>query len=247
MGTKRRPSGQKRAAKVAARKRKLADRAPGPAARGIETHPGPDTYDDGTAGLEEMRLTLAQVRADRELGSAAEGSDEWAAAVERHLEEIEAADLDESDCMYGIVAGRLFRTVGDTLAAASPAPAREEIRIFEASDGDVAVSGQAPPAQAMAFAVLLGWLSNRGPRPIPTTARERVPQWVRQTLGEGPADAVDRVVGILGTDDERQAALAKPADELGGDFLPALVWMAAGLVAVYGGGDAASWLGPPEQ
>jgi hypothetical protein len=247
VGTKRRPSGQKRAAKVAARKRKLVDRVPEPAARGIDTYPGPDTYDDGTAGLEEMRLTLAQVRADRELGPAAQGSEEWASAVERHLEEIENADLDESDCMYGIVEGRLFRTVGDTLAAASPTPAREEIRIFEASDGDVAVSDQAPPAQAMAFAVLLGWLSNRGPRPIPTTARERVPQWVRQTLGGGPADAVDRVVGILGTDDERQAALAEPADELGGDFLPAMVWMAAGLVAVYGGGDGASWLGPPER
>jgi hypothetical protein len=247
VGTKRRPSGEKRAAKVAARRRKQVDRAPAPAPRGIETHPGPDTYDDGIAGLDEMRLTLAQVRADRELGAGTEGSQGWVIAVDRHLEEIENADLDESDCMYGIVEGRLFRTVADTLDSGSPTPAREEIRIFEASDGDVVDPGQTPPGQAMAFAVLIGWLTNRGPRPIPTTARERVPQWVRQTLGAGPADAVDRVVGILGSDEDRQAALAEPADELGSEFLPAMVWMAAALVAVYGAGDTGSWLGPPQQ
>lgn len=234
---------------MAARKRKAGERAPVPAIRGIDTYPGPDTYpdayagpgEDDMAGLDEMRLTLAQVRADQQLGVEAEGSDAWEEAVDRHLAEIEAAGLDQAACMAGIIEGRLMRAVEDTLRTDSPTPAREEIRIFETSDGDLVDPGETPPAQAMAFATLLGWLANRGPRPVPSTATQRVPAWVRQALGDGPADAVDRVVGILGGDEERSAALAGPADALGAEFLPALVWMAAGLVAVYGGGDA-RWL-----
>jgi hypothetical protein len=55
------------------------------------------------------------------------------------------------------------------------------------------------------------------------------------------------VIGILGSDAERAEAIGPVAEELGDDYLAALLWVAAGLVALYGEGDVAFLPGPDAQ
>ncbi|GAA4704801.1 hypothetical protein GCM10023215_50740 [Pseudonocardia yuanmonensis] len=249
MGKKQQSRGQKRAAKVAAR-RKKAGRGHEPL-RPITTLPGLDEYgagpDDLGQGLaeeleavEEMRYAVAEIRTVRAVGPY-DGNPEWLEVLEGNVDAL--AEAGEDELVLEIIDDRVRRAVADTLASSSPEPAREEVRCLVASDGEVAPPERdaddpgGSPAQALAFAVLLGWLANRGPRPIPAAARTRVPEWVRSTLGEEPAAAVDRVIGILGSDADRAEAIGPVAEELGDDYLAALVWISAGLVALYGEGS----------
>ncbi|MFR9804592.1 hypothetical protein ACL02T_20240 [Pseudonocardia sp. RS010] len=256
MGKKQQSRGQKRAAKVAARRKKVT--RPQERPRPVVTLPGLDEYgpadasapDPGgeLAAVEEMRHAVAEIRTVRAVGPY-DGNPEWLEVLEGNVDALAGAD--EHDLVVEIIDDRVRRAVADTLASSSPEPAREEVRCLVASDGEIAPPGPSPddptaaPAQALAFAVLLGWLANRGPRPIPAAARARVPEWVRSTLGEEPAAAVDRVIGILGSEEERSGAIGPVAEELGDDYLAALMWIAAGLVALYGDGSVDDHLPTP--
>ncbi|MCE0766296.1 hypothetical protein LWC35_25835 [Pseudonocardia kujensis] len=254
MGKKQQSRGQKRAAKVAARRRKVR-REPAPL-RPVVTLPGLDQYGlDGDPAeveelqaVDEMRYAVAEIRTVRAVGPY-DGNPEWLEVMEANVGALAGAE--EDDQVVEIIDDRVRRAVGDTLASSSPEPAREEVRCLVASDGETAPPDLAPgdpagaPAQALAFAVLLGWLANSGPRPIPASARTRVPEWVRSTLGDGPAVAVDRVIGILGSDEDRAEAIGPVAEELGDDYLAALMWISAALVALYGEGAVDEYLPPP--
>jgi hypothetical protein len=262
VGKKQQARGQKRAAKVAARRKKV--RRTQEPLRPVVTLPGLDEYgpDDSLEpglgqdlaeeleAVEEMRYAVAEIRTVRAVGPY-DGNPEWLEVLEANVDALAGAE--EDDLVVEIIDDRVRRAVADTLASSSPEPAREEVRCLVASDGEIAPPDLAPddpsgaPAQALAFAVLIGWLANRGPRPIPAAARTRVPEWVRSTLGAEPAAAVDRVIGILGSDAERAEAIGPVAEELGDDYLAALLWVAAGLVALYGEGDVAFLPGPDAQ
>ncbi|GAA2873778.1 hypothetical protein GCM10010472_33820 [Pseudonocardia halophobica] len=248
MGKKQQSRGQKRAAKVAARRKKAG--RPHEPLRPVTTLPGLDEYGpaDGLGQdlveelqpVDEMRYAVAEIRTVRAVGPY-DGNPEWLEVLEANVAAL--AEAGEDDLVVEIIDDRVRRAVADTLASSSPEPAREEVRCLVASDGETAPADLAPgepggaPAQALAFAVLLGWLANSGPRPIPAAARTRVPEWVRSTLGDGAAAAVDRVIGILGSDADRAEAIGPVAEELGDDYLAALMWIAAGLVALYGEGS----------
>lgn len=254
MGKKQQSRGQKRAAKVAARRKKVG--RPHEPLRPVTTLPGLDTWDDGLdpaqveelQPVDEMRYAVAEIRTARAVGPY-DGNPEWLEVLEASVAALAGAG--EDDLVVEIIDDRVRRAVADTLASSSPEPAREEVRCLVASDGETAPADLAPgepggaPAQALAFAVLLGWLANNGPRPIPATARTRVPEWVRSTLGDGPAAAVDRVIGILGSDADRAEAIGPVAEELGDDYLAALMWISAGLVALYGDGAVDDFLPLP--
>jgi hypothetical protein len=254
--------GQKRAAKVASRRRK---QQPGRTVhsaqpvRPVTTLPGPDDFAPGEiteiTALDEMRYTVAEIRTVRQIGPAptsrtGDVDPEWLEVLEGNLDGL--GGLDEHQLVVEIIDDRVRRAVADTLDSSSPGPAREEVRCLVASDGEMAPPDQpagdpgGAPAQALAFATLLGWLANRGTRVIPAAARTRVPQWAQDTLGADAARSVEAVIGVLGGDDERRAVLGAVADELGDEFLAALMWVAAGLVALYGDGDATTYLPLPE-
>jgi hypothetical protein len=249
--------GQKRAAKVAARKRKARPEGPVEPVRPITTLPGLDDWGiDGDPAqleeleaVEEMRYTVAEIRTLRQVGPH-DGNPEWLEVLERNLAVL--AEADETDLIVEIIDDRVRRAVVDTLGTSSPEPAREEVRCLVASDGETADPEADPagfggaPAQGMALAVLLGWLGNQGPRPIPTAARTRVPEWAGRTLGERPGEVVAQLIGIIGSEEERHAALGPAADVLEDDFLAGLMWIAAGLVGLFGEGDANAYLAFPE-
>jgi hypothetical protein len=250
VGKKQQSRGQRRAAKVAARRRKV--RGPREPLRPVVTLPGLDGYDPARVeelqAVDEMRYAVAEIRAVRAVGPY-DGNPEWLEVLEGNLDALAGAD--EQDLVVELIDDRVRRAVADTLDSSSPEPAREEVRCLVASDGEIAPPDLAPddpagtPAQALAFGVLVGWLANRGPRPIPTTARTRVPEWVRSTLGDEPGAAVDRVIGVLGSDEDRLEAIGPVAEELGDDYLAALMWISAGLVALYGDGSVDDYLPPP--
>ncbi|GAA4553585.1 hypothetical protein [Pseudonocardia xishanensis] len=250
MARKQQGRGQKRAAKVAARKRRTTVRAE---PRPVETLPGLDGYEPAELpeieAVEEMRYAVAEIRTVRALGPH-DGNPEWLEILERHVEAL--ADTGEDELVVEIIDDRVRKAVADTLAASSPEPAREEVRCLVASDGEMGDPDADPdgiggaPAQGMALMILLGWLANRGPRPIPSSARTRVPEWARTTLGDRPGEVVAQLIGITGGEEERNAALGESADDLEDDFLAGLMWIAAGLTALYGDGDPDGYLAFPE-
>lgn len=250
MGKKQQGRGQKRAAKVAARRRKVRQ---GTSDRPVVTVPGLDSYEPGEIPelepVDEMRYTVAEIRTVRRLGPH-DGDPGWLEALETTVDVL--ADADEQDLVVEILDDRVRSAVIDTLTAGSPEPARAEVRCLVESDGEMGDPDAVPgdiggaPAQGMALAILLGWLANRGPRPIPTAARDRVPEWAAATLGARPGAVVRQLVGIIGSEEERGEALGPSADELGEDFLAGLMWIAAGLVALYGEGDANAFLAFPD-
>lgn len=253
MGKKQQGRGQKRAAKVAARKRKTTVRAE---PRPIVTLPGLDGYEPAEIGeigeieaVEEMRYAVAEIRTLRQVGPH-DGNPEWLEVLEGNVDALAATGEDE--LVVEIIDDRVRKAVVDTLGTSSPEPAREEVRCLVASDGEMGDPDADPdgiggaPAQGMALMILLGWLANRGPRPIPTSARTRVPEWAARTLGDGPGAVVAQLIGITGGEEERNAALGETSDDLEDDFLAGLMWIAAGLVALYGDGDPNTYLAFPE-
>jgi hypothetical protein len=70
---------------------------------------------------------------------------------------------------------------------------------------------------------------------------DTVLDWITTHLGEPSAALARRAVGVLDAPDTPDLTVKQLADDLGRDFIPATLWLIAGLVAAYGAGDAA-WL-----
>ncbi|WP_214367672.1 hypothetical protein [Pseudonocardia sp. H11422] len=214
--------------------------------------------DDELGELVAIQMSLAETRAERELGyyigedniagfSAAQWT-AWTEAVDRHLAVLIAEGpegRDEAADFVELVEGRLVAAVRQTLAELSPDVARGELDLIAGAD-DGGPEEETPPGLTIAFAILLSWLGNQGPRPVPDGAGDHVLSWMRDVLGAGPAAAAATVIGVLGSIEQREAAVGPAADALAEDFLPALLWITAGLVAVYGRGDI-GWLPSVEE
>jgi len=222
---RKRPAGQRRADKVAARRRRGGG-VPKPVTglRPILTLPGLDGYgpDDlpeveRTDGVPELRLALAQARAEQELGyrippvadpAAYPESTlvEWTTTVGRHHTAILAADLDEHACVVDLVDHRLEAAIAATVATRSPQPARDEVAILVAADGGRAGRAPRPAAEGL------------GGRPAARGAGERALGWAGTHLG---ADAAGQA----------PAAIGAPAGQADADPVTALLWLAAGAPA----------------
>jgi hypothetical protein len=225
---RKRPPGQRRADKVAARRRRGGGVSrPAGGLRPILTLPGLDGYgpDDlpdveRTDGVPELRLALAQARAEQELGyrippvadPAAHPQEqlvEWTAAVNRHHTAILAADLDEHACVVDLVDHRLEAAIAATVATRSAEPAREEVAILVAVDG-----GRTGRAVGLAAEVLRERSADGGPAAGPTTS-DRALAWVAAQLG---ADAAAQA----------RAAVTVPTAHADAQTVTALIWLAAG-------------------
>ena len=151
------------------------------------------------------------------------------------MADIDDLDIDDLDIdgLLRLLAAELDTVVGDIIRHRSPDPAR----LFAARvrDTDLAVptgDGWALGASA-AFYVTVGRLTaDRFWTVGDRQAVDRAVSWIHRTLGTECAGSAERAGRLIVPDsDGPPAAVRAVADQLGQDFLPALVWLAAGLVA----------------
>jgi hypothetical protein len=133
----------------------------------------------------------------------------------------------------------LLDAVTETIRSGSPEPARQHIGVIAQVDLSLP-DREPPPGQTLALFTLIRWVSrptrDEAFRPDPDALLE----WIGEHVGRRYRARARYLIGVLEPGGV-QEAVSLYADALGPDFLPALVWIAAGLTAVYGDGDP-SWL-----
>jgi hypothetical protein len=172
----------------------------------------------------------------------------WQDAVERYQAE-DDDDLDDGqlDDLLDLLADELEAAVEHTLVERSTEPARAlaerimDTDLAMADDLDEEGDSEGAPGTPIAFAILAGWLSAARDDHADAQIADRVLAWVHSSLGPECARLATPAAGILGAAANGDLTVQQLADELQEDFLPALVWLTAGVVAEYGGGDVA-WL-----
>ncbi|WP_211261229.1 hypothetical protein [Pseudonocardia acaciae] len=200
---------------------------------------------DGT-GVDPAKLNAARdlgyivTEENQHLFSAAE-VEAWESAVERYWEE-NADDSGIGD-LVALLADELEAAVERTLVSTRPEPAREFAT--RVTNTDIAAAEEDEDAEALgtsiAFAIVAAWLTGaRDELSRPTLAADAV-GWVESHLGAEAADLARRGAGILGAPESGDLTAQELADETGDDFIPTMIWLAAGVAAVCGGGDA-GWL-----
>jgi hypothetical protein len=173
----------------------------------------------------------------------------WQDTVEFYQED-EEFDGDDSglDELLGLLTDELAGTVAATVEQCSAQPARRFAA--QVMDTDAAVDEEVgetdsvadgAPGLSLAFMVLAGWLSAAREELADPRMAEAVTAWIETRLGADCARAASRAAGILGSESAGDLTVQGLADELEADFLPALIWLTAGVVAEYGDGDV-GWL-----
>ncbi len=172
----------------------------------------------------------------------------WADAVEKYQEDedyIDDDDVDISD-MFELLAEQLEAVIQQTLLQRSPEPARllaaqvykADVEIVDADDHD---EDDGAPGVSIAFTILAAWISGAREEFDTSDLADTVLSWVTTHLGKPIAALAHRAAGILGARTAPDLTVNQLADELGPDFLPAMLWLVTGLAADHGDGDA-SWL-----
>lgn len=156
-----------------------------------------------------------------------------------------------TDVAAEMVEQQMREAVADTLRAPSPDPARALADRFLDLDDDLDTDPDRPgPMQTLALLTATSWLTTAqgkaaqeraGRDTTPDTVTwdvEAVLDWIGDHIGPRYRARTRYVRGFV---DGGVSEAVGYADALGDDFLPALIWLAAGIVARHGGGDAA-WL-----
>jgi hypothetical protein len=164
-----------------------------------------------------------------------------------HDDDHDPEDDPDVDDIIDLLAPRLEAVVEVTLKQQSPQPAR----LFAAAlaDADIAtadlenynVEKDGSFVVPIAFAVLVSWSIGARRELNITDLANAVLAWISTHLGESTAALARHAAGILDSADVSNLTVKQLADELGHDIVPAMIWLATGLVAEYGSGDTA-WL-----
>ncbi|MEV6775161.1 hypothetical protein [Streptomyces syringium] len=226
-------------------------------------------FDDmllGPAGrLAEAGEDPAYILACREVGYmvtdvnqhmfSAEEVDAYLESVARHQKH--AADEDEAD---EDAAACEHDAEGDDAGISPQADAADLLEplvgaLVERKDPDIALSVhvglerisdlEGPEAAgyfgATILAVVFGWLVGARDAGLAPREAERAMEWIRTDLGADAERAAQRLGGLIGHPEARDDTVDDVMDGLGDEFIPAAIWLVAGVVATAGGGDAA-WL-----
>lgn len=150
-------------------------------------------------------------------------------------------ELDEVEQVAGAVWELLASAVQATIEMRSHEPARECAREFLDIDASAAPDDSSGPAQVLATMTLIRRLTVVREETADRPQRvEEVLAWVADTLGRRYAARARYVAGAL----ESETGAAEVTDArraLQEEFLPALIWLLAGGVALYGEGRL-DWL-----
>jgi hypothetical protein len=165
-------------------------------------------------------------------------------AVQRHRGE-RSADNEDSELSTGDGTDfdELISFLADGLEQVVAAVVRDRdgmpaIRLVESLTVRDAESDEPGLATSLTLSTLMKWLVGARERGIdPVTALD----WVRTEIGAEPADASEQISGMIGHPDGPQLTVNEALDRLGEAFLPAMLWLCAGVVAATAGGDA-HWL-----
>lgn len=139
------------------------------------------------------------------------------------------------------VGNLLADAVRATLEHRTPDPARAAAAELVRVDERAAPEHRGGPAQLMGMLTLVRWLSLvREATPDRPDRVDAVLARVEDVLGKRCRARAGFVCGAL-VDDERAGEVPAAQAALQEEFLPALTWLAAGSVAVFGDGEVA-WL-----
>jgi hypothetical protein len=143
----------------------------------------------------------------------------------------------EIDTALGIVERELLTAVRNTLNDEWAEPARNAVDDLLGPDGELTDAFEVPPpGEVLTQLILTAWL--RDARQRTTVDAERVLDWIGERLGARFRLRARHIRGYLDGDPQEAARLA---EALGDDELPAMIWLVAGTVALYGDDDVA-WL-----
>ncbi|TQM01730.1 hypothetical protein [Pseudonocardia kunmingensis] len=150
-------------------------------------------------------------------------------------------DRKEVDLAVEAIGGLLIEAVQATITDRVPGPARECAEEFAAIDDGVAPDDEGGPTGLMATLTLVRWLSSAREELLDRPARvDEVLAWIEDALGRRYRARARYTSGML----ESEAGVRESmeyVDALQEDFLPSLIWLVAGVVAVYHEGDV-GWL-----
>lgn len=148
--------------------------------------------------------------------------------------------------LIDLLADDLEDVIARTLADHSAEPARRftarvvETDLLVALEENDQAGRHETLGVTVAFLILTGWLTrSRAELSGPDTAAE-VLGAIRDGLGREFVDVAVPAAGLLAAESSRPTS-RKLADDLDDELLPALIWLAAGLVRRYGDGDV-TWL-----
>jgi hypothetical protein len=144
--------------------------------------------------------------------------------------------------LVALLAEELEATISDTVTEESSEPAREFTR--RVIETDITTAEGDPDAvglgQSWSFLVLAGWIVATRDRAADQPLDDIAVGWVGDVLGIGCAATARRATAAVGSPDN--ALVTRIAAELAEDFLPGLIWFAAGLITQYGYARP-GWLG----
>lgn len=143
--------------------------------------------------------------------------------------------------MAAQLAERLITAVAETLDTHTPGPSRERIGVTLDIGRAAEPDEDGRTTRLMVTLILVRWLSVA--RAKLAARPDRVTDaltWIEDTLGKRYAARARYTAAVL-RDEEGASEILQYRDALGDDFLPSLVWLLAGVVAVERAGDV-GWL-----
>lgn len=138
------------------------------------------------------------------------------------------------------LSGALVGAVAETVGQASAEPSR--LVLADLLGGPGAEDELSTMTELMASLILIRWLSvaREAVDAEPGDPVEATLGWIRDELGPRFAARARYTAGPL-RDPKAAGEIVRYKEALGPDFLPSIVWLLAGVVVVYGGGDV-GWL-----
>ena len=142
----------------------------------------------------------------------------------------------------GIIGDRLRGAVSATISDPAPDPAREAVAEFlDIDDNAVSVDAAGGPTELLATLTLMRWHSLARDELVDRPQRvDEVLAWIEENLGRRYR-ARARYTSPIMESEEGAREIVVYRSALGEEFLPTLIWLLAGAVALYGDGDIA-WL-----